>query len=439
MKVLVSAYACEPDKGSEPGIGWNHVKQIARFHEVWAITRANNRAAIERALDKEPSVNVHWIYFDLPRWGRLWKKGQRGVRAYYYLWQMGAYFLAKKLHREVGFELVNHVTLGAYWMPSFVSLLRAPFVWGPVGGGESAPKAFRRSFGVRGRIYETLRDLARHLSRFNPFVRLTARRATVALATTYETERELRRLQCRNVSIFPGAALPEQEICRLGQIALRRGDHLRLVSVGRLLHWKGFELAVRAFAQVRGTGAEAEYWIIGNGPEKRRLESVARRLGVGNCVQFWGDLSRREVLAKLADCDVLVHPSLHDSSGWACLEAMAAGRPVVCLDLGGPAIQVSNQTGIKIPANSPEQVIADLARAFERLAGDGALRAALSKAARTRVQQEFSWKRHGDRLQSVYDQVAVLTSEALGDSVRTRPKTPQDGRALDFSASRKTL
>ncbi|MGB8801257.1 MAG: hypothetical protein WCC97_11250, partial [Candidatus Acidiferrales bacterium] len=62
LKILLSAYACEPDKGSEPGVGWNHVKQAARFHDVWVLTRSNNRASIERALATEPMPNVHWIY-----------------------------------------------------------------------------------------------------------------------------------------------------------------------------------------------------------------------------------------------------------------------------------------------------------------------------------------------------------------------------------------
>src|SRR6266511_405878 len=95
LKVLISVYACEPDKGSEPGVGWNWVKQIARFHEVWAITRANNRDPIERELAKQPMPNVRWVYFDLPKWSRFWKKGPRGVHLYYYLWQIGAYFKGK--------------------------------------------------------------------------------------------------------------------------------------------------------------------------------------------------------------------------------------------------------------------------------------------------------------------------------------------------------
>ena len=157
----MSVYACEPGKGSEPGVGWNAVREVARFHKVWAITRANNRRSIEQALTEEPMPNVHWIYFDLPRWARFWKKGHRGVRFYYYLWQIGIYSKAKKLHRRVGFDLAHHITFVKYWVPSLISLLPIPFVWGPVGGAESAPLSFWSCFSFRGKIHEVLRHIAR--------------------------------------------------------------------------------------------------------------------------------------------------------------------------------------------------------------------------------------------------------------------------------------
>lgn len=81
-----------------------------------------------------------------------------------------------------------------------------------------------------------------------------------------------------------------------------------------------------------------------------------------------------QALEKLAEVDVLVHPSLHDSGGYVVAEAMAAGRPVICLDLGGPALQVAEETGFKIPATTPEQVVAGMAQAMLWLARDDALR-----------------------------------------------------------------
>ena len=408
MKVLLSAYACEPGKGSEPGVGWNWAKAISQFAEVWVITRTNNRHAIEKALEKESLPHVHWVYFDLPRWARFWKKGQRGVHLYYYLWQIGAYFIGRRLHREVGFDLVHHVTFGNYWMPSFLSLLPVPFIWGPVGGGESAPKAFYRTFSLRGRVYENLRDLARWLGEHDPFVNMTARRAAVVLAKARETGDRVRRLGASDVQIISEVAWPREEIERLATTPVHTGNPFRLLSLGRFLHWKGFHLGIQAFARFVQEFPQSEYWLIGDGPERKNLEQLAESLRVDDKVHFWGALPREEVLEKLSEVDVLVHPSLHDSGGWVCVEAMAAGHPVICLDLGGPALQVTEETGFKIPAHTPEQAVEDMARAMLKLAKDPEMCRRMGEAARRWVREHFSWERRGEAIYETYQQ--LLTS-----------------------------
>ena len=405
LKVLVSAYACEPDKGSEPGVGWNWVKQIARFHEVWVITRANNRESVEQALTKEPMPNIHWVYFDLPRWVRFWKKGQRGVHLYYYLWQIGAYFEGKRLHKEADFDVVHHITFGNYWMPSFLSLLPVPFVWGPVGGAESAPRAFYKTFSFRGKTYEWLRDMARWVGEKDPFVCLNIKRADITLAKARETAERLRLLGAKGMQIYPESGITNTELATLSAIPLRNSNPFRLVSIGRLIHWKGYHLGLMAFAQFLKVFSTSEYWIIGDGPERAELQRLAHDLGVADKVHFLGAMPRVQVLERLSECDVLVHPSLHDSGGWVCLEAMAAGRPVICLDLGGPALQVTEETGFKIPAITPEQVVNDLAEAMLRLACDPELRNRIGEAARKRVNEYFDWDKKGEWLTDLYDSI----------------------------------
>lgn len=402
MKVLLSAYACAPDSGSEPGVGWNWVLQCARFHEVWVITRANNRSEIEGRLADGSLPNVHWVYFDLPRWARFWKKKQRGLRPYYYLWQLGAYLKCRRLHRQVQFDVVHHVTFVNYWMPSFMALLPTRFLWGPVGGGESAPHSFWRHFSLRGKLYEFVRNGARTLGGLDPFVRLTARRAAVAFSTTRDTRREMLKLGCSKVIVFSEAGLPAEEILALKELPANAESTFRVLSVGRLLHWKGFSLGLQAFAELQRGCPESEYWIIGTGPEQERLKKLAQELGVAGRVRFWGRLSRMEVLDKLRGCDVLLHPSLHDSGGWVCLESMAAGRPVVCLDLGGPAVQVDDETGFKVQPTSPQETVKALAGALVKLNHDPALRQRLSEAGRARVQQYFDWNKKGDWMNKLY-------------------------------------
>jgi glycosyltransferase involved in cell wall biosynthesis len=175
--------------------------------------------------------------------------------------------------------------------------------------------------------------------------------------------------------------------------------------MGRLLHWKGFYLGVRAFA--KANLPNAEYWILGEGPEQQRLQNLAEELGIAEKVKFWGRLPREQSLEKLSECIALVHPSLHDSGGWVCLEAMAAGRPVLCLDLGGPAVQVTSETGFKVSAHTPQQAVEDLAIAMTRLAEDSELRIQMGKAAQTRVREVFDREVMGLALAHLYEKVAA--------------------------------
>ncbi len=411
LRILLSAYACEPNKGSEPGVGWSVAREVAKYHDVWVITRANNRTSIERALGRHALPQLSFVYFDLPVWSRWWKRGQRGVQIYYYLWQVGIYFVARRLHRAVGFDVVHHVTFGKYWAPSLLALLPVPFVWGPVGGGESAPRAFWGDFGPRGKSHEATRALARWLGERDPLVRLTARRSSLALAKTEATACRLRKLGARTIRIFFEAGLPTAELDRLAQSPPSNGRPVRFVGIGNLLHLKGFHLGLCAFA--RANIKDAEYWIIGNGPERPRLERVAQDLGIADRVRFWGELPREETLQRLVESHALVHPSLHDSGGWVCVEAMAAGRPVICLDLGGPAVQVTEATGLKVRALDPQQAVRDLAEAMLRLAGTPGLRGMLGAAGRRRSRNVFCWERKGALLNAMYQQVSHNGKDGL--------------------------
>jgi glycosyltransferase involved in cell wall biosynthesis len=402
VKILISAYACEPDKGSESAVGWGWVLQAARRHDVWVITRSANEPDILAYLARSPLPNVHWIYHDLPRWSRFWKRRRRGLHPYYYLWQIGAFRVARRLHRKVGFDVVHHATFVNYWMPSFLALLPVPFVLGPVGGAESAPAAFYRTLPLEARWFEAVRDLVRRVAERDPFVRAAARRSSVALGTTPETAAALERLGSRRVEVLSQVALDPSEIAQLSALPIRMHPPFRLVSVGALLHLKGFALAMDAFAELRREEPAAEYWIIGDGPERRRLEQRARAHGVGDGVRFFGHLSRHEVMTALGECDVLLHPTLHDSGGFVCIEALAAGRPVVCLDLGGPAVIVSTDCGFRVPADHPDRATGAIAAVLHALGRDPSLRQRLGEAGRKRAAELFSWGRRGEVMDAYY-------------------------------------
>ncbi|MGB6299890.1 MAG: glycosyltransferase [Rivularia sp. (in: cyanobacteria)] len=424
MKILISAYSCEPGRGSEPGVGWNVVRAVAEHHEVWVLTRPDeSKDIIEAELARNPVPNLHFVYFTLPFWKDSLRWGQSGaMQIHYYLWQIQAYFVARKLHREINFDIAHHVTFVKYSNPSFLSLLPIPFVWGSVGGGESAPKAFWQDFNRKAKTYERLRGLARGVGELDPFTRLTARRSALVKATTEDTAQRIRSWGIKNVEVISESGLPQQEIQRLGQFPMPVGSPVRFISMGRLLHWKGFHLGLRAFAQANIP--DAEYWLMGDGVERDNLENLAEELGITQKVKFWGRLPREQSLEKLSECIALVHPSLHDSGGWVCLEAMAAGRPVLCLDLGGPAVQVTSETGFKVRADSPQQAVEELAQAMRRLAFEEQLRYSMGEAAKRRVTQIYSWEQIGLSLSHLYKKITK------GDNQQLEPISTDSNKSI---------
>ncbi len=407
MKVLLSAYSCEPGKGSERGVGWNVAREVSKHHEVWILTRPDeSREAIEAELALNPIPNLHFVYFTLPFWQDSLRWGQTGaMQLHYYLWQIQAYLVGKKLHQEIGFDAIHHVTFVRYSSPSFLSFLPVPFVWGPVGGGESAPLPFWADFNLKNKLYEVARLAWRSMGEFDLFTRITAQRSAIAYVTTEDTAKRVCHMGSPYVQISSETAMSGQDIEQLARFPPANDSPVRFISIARLLHWKGFHLGLRAFA--KANLLDAEYWILGDGPEMKRLQSLAFDLGIAQQVKFWGLLPREEVLQKLSQSSILVHPSLHDSGGWVCLEAMAAGRPVICLDLGGPAVQVTPETGFKVPAHNPEQSASGLSEAMVTLASDKNLRLQMGQSGQRRVRECYSWEVKGKQLAEIYEEIVA--------------------------------
>jgi glycosyltransferase involved in cell wall biosynthesis len=404
--VLMSAYACEPGAGSEPGVGWYAACTMAEHHRVVVLTNTFYRAAIEAELKARPRPNLSFVYYRLDALPRWFRRSSKLIHVQYALWQFGAYRVAKALLRTHKFDLAHHITFGCYWQPSLLAFLPLPYVWGPVGGGEAAPTSFWPQLGATGVVKEALRNFAQWCGEQNPFVRLTARRCAVGVTSTPESAARLRKLGVRQLHMVSGqTAVTRADLALLDGVSDPPDAPVRFISLGRLLHWKGIHLGLRAFAEANIPGAE--YWIVGEGPDQPRLERLAKRLKIDDRVVFWGRLSRDETLAKLRACHALVHPSLHDWSPTVCVEAMAAGRPVICLDLGGPAQQITDQTGIRASAENPRRAVREVAAAMVRLAEEPSTRAAMGAAGRRRVQEYFLWEDRAEEYSRCYRSVVA--------------------------------
>lgn len=417
MKILLSAFSCLPCKTSEPGNAWRTINHLMREnHEVWAIIEQSAyQAGMMKYLAEHPMPGFHPLFFQLSEGltKLLWQpEGMRGA-VYYHLWQQKLLRVAKELHQRVGFDLAHHVTFGRYWSPCGVRGLGIPFVWGPVGAAEFTPRTFVSELPFRERGLEWVRDNVRLLAQQDPALRATARASTIGIGVTAETCAALRDLGVRRVEQMPQAALSDEEVEFFDRLPPPPAGPFRAICMGRLLHWKGFHLAIRAFAIFSRRDPEAELWIVNDGPFRKELEKTAAQAGVQGRVRFFGHLpSYAAVLEKLAQSHVLIHPALHEGFGNVCLEALAAGRPVVCLDIGGPASQVTPETGFAAAATSPAEAVEAMAAFLAGIASKRDRLAVMSANARARVREKFTMRKMGEDLNSFYQQAVMSHAQS---------------------------
>lgn len=414
LRILLSAYACEPGKGSEPGVGWHWAVELARLgHEVTVLTRANNRPRIEAALSRWPQrEHLHFIYFDLPHWAVGWKKRRGGIYLHYLLWQYGAYRWLRRRGTAASFDWVHHITFVSARLPSFLGGLGRPFVFGPVAGGEAAPATLCATLPWRARWQEHARQWSNGLVHLDPLMRHTFASAKVIFMATEQTWQLIPGRYRGKTQVWPAIGV---ECPHRSPVALRRPPPLRLLYAGRLLGWKGIHLLLRALAAVRASGVAATLSVVGEGRERDWLNRLTTALQLHAAVDFRPWLRQEEMGQVYEQHDVFVYPSLHDSGGMAVLEAMAWGLPVICLALGGPAMSVNASCGYVLAVDGPaEAVVVRLADAIAELAASPARLEQLRIGARKQASR-CCW---AAVVQGCYAQLA--DSEPAGELVRSR-------------------
>jgi len=413
MRILISAYACvqDPDirfgNGGEGVLGWNIIRQLSRSHQLWVFTHSQNRKSIEEALSRESLYNAQFYYIELPRYLGFLGKFSGGVQFYAYLWQIKAYFIAKKLHNQFHFDAFHHVTYANDWMASFIgALLPVSYIRGPGGGAHAVPKDFLSEFSFVECIGQCLRAIGQWLFRHDPFFILSQQRAKAILVCNRESLELMPKKWQNKTYLFPVNGVSAEDLNLLkSKKESTLGNKFRILSAGKLLSIKGFNLAIKSFKIFSNKIAKSELKVIGDGPELPNLKNLVRQLGIEGRVQFEKWMPRNEFLKELTFCDIFLFPSLRDGGGAVVIEAMAAGKPVVCLDISGPGFHITNEWGIKIPPSSPEQVINEMAKALEKLYSDKDLRTYLGRTARERAEKFYHWDRLGENLLKIYQEV----------------------------------
>lgn len=407
MRVLIFAYACDPGRQSEMGLGWNVSCEIARRHDVTLVTRTKNKVVFEKYLSEHPKCphrKTKFLYHDVGGVAAfLKKKIPFGDQLYFSAWLKSATekYLINGHREHGGYDVVHQLTFSPFFVKPWGARYSDKYVWGPIGGGGGTDARFPQGFPVVGASFRCMEWLYKVISRavYSPFAfqfkQLRRRCAAIIFkAKAFSKDFPIAEEQVTAVT---------QETGYDGSIASREyivtKHPLKIVAVGRMIPHKGFEYAIKGFNQFVANGGEGELHLFGDGPLRKRLE------GLGGKLIFHGNVPNAEVHKMLGCADVFLHGSFIEAAAWSILEAMIHGVPVVCQDRSGMADMVTAETGAKVKAEDPNELINGFAQALMKYYANPGLIAVHGKGAQERVRTHYAWNKCGDLIDEVYRKV----------------------------------
>ena len=398
LKIFVSAYACEPNLGSEIGVGWHWVLEMSHYFDLWVLTRESNRHTIEPWMVAHPEyADIHWIYYDLPRWARWWKKGLRGVRTYYNIWQFCTNRLVKQTMQNNDIQVFHHLTYGnALWRVSSYGQKQL-FVWGPIGGLETIPDEFTRHYDWKSRCVEWIRRSVVRCAAWNWGLNRRCQHADLILCKTAITRDALPKRAWDKIQLFTDVAT---DITKMEGIPAST-DHsvTEFISVGRLDAWRGFDLIIEAIGHVVKAGKPVHLTLVGDGADKTRLQRLISRLHLDNQVSLLGNVPMQTYQQLMKQADVVVNAALKEGAVTVSFDAMAMGKPLICLDTTGYTRYFQGDHAICIPQTSRQEVIQSMTTGMIRMT-DPDERYQIGKKAQMAARQ-ISWKQHGQEIRDI--------------------------------------
>lgn len=395
MKIVISAYDCSPDHGSEAGLGWNWVMAASKyvdFDKVHVITTDRYEKNIKGYMAEHSyeMKRLQFHFLPLPLSG-LQKLNQRFK---YIIWQWKVGNLVKELCKKEDISFLHHVTWATCVLPTFLYRGGVPFVYGPIGGGERIPQCVDIKMSKRDAFVERIRNTVADISVHIPANKKAYKKAAIILSTTEETKRLIPSKFQNKVRIMQAIgvnALPE-----VRHEAKSTNDEFIVLLAARMLCWKGVDIAIEAFKKLEKQDKSIKLKIAGIGRNVEHYKSMAS--GLSN-VQFLGEVPHSHMERIYQNADILLNCSLHDSGCMVVLEAMSYGLPIVAIRTGGPAVLADEKCALLVEPKAVDQMVSEICEKIIMLKEDDGKRNLMSEYSRKRAQSEFLYdKKYGQIL-----------------------------------------
>lgn len=381
-KVLINAYAVSPNWGSEPGMGWNWIINLAKYCELYVITEGQWRNEIEQSisdaicngidksghLTKEQADRLHFYYNPVSEKVRqmCWNQGDWRFYYYYKKWQKHTLKIARSIFRSVDIDIIHQLNMIGYREPGFLwKVSNKPFVWGPFGGLELMNESYLEEESFKTRCLTILKN------RINDWQRRHQRRFMEVL-------KRADGLCCATSGVYDfissyyrhDANLLNETGCyvRHSEVDIKNKDTFDIIWVGKFDYRKQLGIALKAM-QLLENFSDIHLHIYGDGyaEDIKRYHNMSDSLGISDNVHWYGKVANSDVQTKMRESDLMIFTSIMEGTPHVVMEALGNNLPVVCFDTCGQGDCIDDSCGIKIPLSNPQQSVYDFASAIESL------------------------------------------------------------------------
>lgn len=342
MTILISAYACEPNAGSEYGVGWNVPTLLAYKYpqyKIYVITRSRCKGKILNELQEHPIENLHFLFYDIPH--LLFYKNEMnsnwGEQINYILWQLLVKKFIKKKHKRLHFNLIHHLTFNQYRTPSPGFFLNLPFVMGPIGGAETIHPVFYQDLQKHTRKKEKIRLKGKDLKIFGWWCKRKKNKKIFLFSTQENVERLTPYCNGNKVKLIPAIAFNPKDFDINNKIY--KSTRFEIVYAGKALDWKGIHIFLKAAKKAFIDRGIRDFVIklvgIRFEDEQRLVMKWVEEQQLDKNVELIPFIQRPDLLKILINCNLSVYPAFRDSGSMSVLEASVLGCPTICFNAGG--------------------------------------------------------------------------------------------------------
>lgn len=394
MKILYSAFACNPYEGSESYCGWSWPFTMRNYNEVYVITRIEGKKAIERYFAEHEITNIKIYYCEVKFRKYIDISKGFGQMLYYMLWLQEAYQLAKKLQNEIGFDYIHHITFGDFRFIGKIWKLSPKFIFGPVGGAQTTPDIFK--IYVKGnQKEEKIREWVNKITVCRPAYRKGLNHAEAVFAANQETKNYLQKYMKNPEKCMLMTENGVSESLVKEKLSLKKEDCEKVILIwsGRMIYRKGLEFLVEAISEME-TDVPYEVWLFGDGPEKGKLKRLIQEKGLSSHVLLKGRVSYEQMQKVYQQGTIFVFPSLRETTGTVLFEAMLNKLPIISFRQNGIQMLADENSACLIEVNHTtlEKARTDFAQAMKQLIENPDLCRKMGEYAQKLLLENYTWE-----------------------------------------------